>query len=267
MVGLGDRATHGRDAMAQQHQQVGVMHEVLHRRDVGLDIDARRHVGRGLAENEGHVERQHLHLLEPTGTEERDRRVVVHVNDGLDVGPQAHDLPREVVPDAGDARARQDLRARDLRYDEVLRPHLLEADAGMLRVGHAVVAVVGVRGTDHHVAERVVDVAAGRHHAGVAQELLDGTWIEGNGCRHRNLPLLQPASPMRGLLGGPIIARHASLRSTSSIDAPSGPRRKQMRTPGRLSVGSIVNSAPLALSSATRLSRSSTRRPKWSRPW
>src|SRR5262245_1014121 len=65
---------------------------------------------------------------------------------------------------------------------------------------------------------------------------------------------------------GRITAPQVALRSSSSIDTPSGARRKATRTPGRTVVGSRVNSTPLALSSATMASMPLTRRPKWSRP-
>jgi hypothetical protein len=42
-----------------------------------------------------------------------------------------------------------------------------------------------------------------------------------------------------------------ALRSSNSIATFSGPRRKQMRMPGRIAVGSMVKSAPLAFNSAT----------------
>ena len=58
----------------------------------------------------------------------------------------------------------------------------------------------------------------------------------------------------------------AGFRSSTSIETPSGPRTKQMRTPGRACLSSIVNSAPLDLRSATTLSISFTSRPKWSSP-
>src|SRR6516162_9030193 len=58
-----------------------------------------------------------------------------------------------------------------------------------------------------------------------------------------------------------------ALRSSSSIDTPSGARKKATRTPGRTVVGSRVNSAPLALSSATTASMPLTVSPKWSSPW
>jgi hypothetical protein len=45
-----------------------------------------------------------------------------------------------------------------------------------------------------------------------------------------------------------------------------GPRKKQMRNPGRMVRGSMVNSTPLALSSAATASTPLTVRPKWSRP-
>lgn len=42
-----------------------------------------------------------------------------------------------------------------------------------------------------------------------------------------------------------------ALRSSNSIATFSGPRTKQMRIPGRIAVGSMVNSAPLVFNSAT----------------
>jgi hypothetical protein len=61
---------------------------------------------------------------------------------------------------------------------------------------------------------------------------------------------------------------HANFlsRSSSSIEMPCGPRMKQMRTPGRIVVGSLVNSTPLALISAATASMSFTVSPKWSSP-
>src|SRR4051794_29465132 len=55
-------------------------------------------------------------------------------------------------------------------------------------------------------------------------------------------------------------------RSSSSTEMPCGPRMKQMRTPGRMVVGSLVNSTPLALISAATASMSFTVKPKWSSP-
>src|SRR4051794_28710817 len=55
-------------------------------------------------------------------------------------------------------------------------------------------------------------------------------------------------------------------RSKSSTEMPCGPRMKQMRTPGRMVVGSLVNSTPFALISAATASMSLTASPKWSRP-
>nr|GAJ35988.1 hypothetical protein BDOA9_0152000 [Bradyrhizobium sp. DOA9] len=51
-------------------------------------------------------------------------------------------------------------------------------------------------------------------------------------------------------------------RSSSSIEMPSGPRMKQMRTPGRMVVGSRVKATPLALISAATASMSFTVKPK-----
>jgi hypothetical protein len=51
-------------------------------------------------------------------------------------------------------------------------------------------------------------------------------------------------------------------RSSSSTEMPCGPRMKQMRTPGRMVVGSFVNSTPFALISAATASMSFTVSPK-----
>ena len=71
---------------------------------------------------------------------------------------------------------------------------------------------------------------------------------------------------------GPVIKRQhcgillknmsQTLRSSSSIDTPSGARMKQTRTPGRTVVGSRVNSTPLALRSAAMASIPLTESPK-----
>src|SRR5262249_29344483 len=55
---------------------------------------------------------------------------------------------------------------------------------------------------------------------------------------------------------------HTVLRSNSSIEIPCGPRMKQIRTPGRTVVGSLVNSTPLPLSSAATASMPLTVSPK-----
>ena len=58
----------------------------------------------------------------------------------------------------------------------------------------------------------------------------------------------------------------AALRSSSSIWTFCGPRKKAMRTPGRMVFGSTVNSAPFCFSSATTASMPSTRSPICSSP-
>ncbi len=55
-------------------------------------------------------------------------------------------------------------------------------------------------------------------------------------------------------------------RSSSSMEMPCGPRRKQILIPGRGMVGSVVNSTPFFFRSATMASMPVTARPKWSRP-
>src|SRR5262245_45160269 len=57
-------------------------------------------------------------------------------------------------------------------------------------------------------------------------------------------------------------AAHAGVRSSSTLDTPSGVRMKQRRTPGRTVVGSLVNSTPLALRSAAMASMPLTVSPK-----
>ena len=63
-----------------------------------------------------------------------------------------------------------------------------------------------------------------------------------------------------------LLKGQAALRSSSSIWTFCGPRRKAMRTPGRIVFGSTVNSAPFCLSSATTASIPSTRSPRCSSP-
>src|SRR5919201_4284498 len=65
-------------------------------------------------------------------------------------------------------------------------------------------------------------------------------------------------------LASAIASRHAYFgsRSRSSIEIPCGPRMKQMRTPGLIVVGSLVNSTPLPLISAATASMSFTVSPK-----
>jgi hypothetical protein len=55
---------------------------------------------------------------------------------------------------------------------------------------------------------------------------------------------------------------YLSSRSRSSIEMPCGPRRKQMRVPGRMVVTSLVNSTPFAFSSAATASMPLTASPK-----
>ena len=50
---------------------------------------------------------------------------------------------------------------------------------------------------------------------------------------------------------GPNDQNAQALRSSNSMATFSGPRTKQMRMPGRMEVGSMVNSAPFAFNSAT----------------
>src|SRR5262245_55665671 len=60
-----------------------------------------------------------------------------------------------------------------------------------------------------------------------------------------------PAAPLAG--------RHAiGVRSRSSIDTPSGPVTKAIRVTGRIVTGSLLNIAPLDLSSAQTASMFST---------
>ena len=77
------------------------------------------------------------------------------------------------------------------------------------------------------------------------------TTAPAGGCRSR----CSPAASARG-------EAHACLRSSNSIEMPSGPRMKHTRTPGRTVVGSRVNSTPLALRSAAMASMPLTVSPK-----
>ena len=60
----------------------------------------------------------------------------------------------------------------------------------------------------------------------------------------------------------PTSDQYFGSRSNSSIETPSGPRIKQIRTPGRTVVGSRVNSTPFFFSSAATASMPLTVRPK-----
>jgi len=99
---------------------------------------------------------------------ERDARVALPL-----CGP-----PTTLLPDRWrQLRMSDSYACDDMRDDDVLHAHLFERDLGMLGEGHTV-GVIGVRGPDRHIAERVVDVAATRHQTGVAQELFTDAGIE-----------------------------------------------------------------------------------------
>src|ERR1700678_482072 len=78
-------------------------------------------------------------------------------------------------------------------------------------------------------------------------------------------PIGRQGGPWRRFpAGGRTVFHHVYFlsRSSSSIEIPCGPRMKQMRTPGRVVVGSLVNSTPLALISAATASISFTLSPR-----
>lgn len=62
----------------------------------------------------------------------------MHMDGGVDVGPQTQDLAAEIVADAGHAVAPQDAAGRNVGDDDVLELHLLERDFGMLGIGKPV---------------------------------------------------------------------------------------------------------------------------------
>jgi len=109
VIGLGNVAPQRGDAVADQHDGIGVLDEARHRAHIGLDVDMGRHEMHRLAQHERRVERQHVEVVRRArvskGAQERDDGVVVHVDGGADVGPQAQDLTAEIVADAGHALA------------------------------------------------------------------------------------------------------------------------------------------------------------------
>jgi hypothetical protein len=88
--------------------------------------------------------------------------------------------------------------------------------------------------------------------------------VRGSGSRLR--PHTHPLTPTHSPQAGRGRNRQAALRSSNSIWTFCGPRRKAMRTPGRIVFGSTVNSAPFCFSSSTTLSMPSTRSPICSSP-
>jgi hypothetical protein len=151
-----------------------------------------RAIVRGFAEDEGHVEGEHLHLAEGARAEEGNSSVIVYMDDRADVGSQPKNLAAEVVTNAGRTRAIDHSACGNLGDDNVLHPHLLEGGLGMLGVSDAM-RVIWMGGPDRHVAKCVVDVAAIGDEACVTQELLTDLGIEMHRDRHSASSLTRAA--------------------------------------------------------------------------
>ena len=113
------------------------------------------------------------------------------VDHRADVGPEAQDLPVQVVADAGHRLADQQPAGRDIGHHDVVEGHLFERDLGVLGVGDAV-REAGRANPDRHVAEGVVDIAPPGDHPGIAEKQLTGCPVERHiGC-HGDLPSRAP---------------------------------------------------------------------------
>ena len=132
---------------------------------------------RRLAHDRRELERHDLQLLEGARCEERDRLVVVDVDDAVDVGAEAEDLAVELMADAGHLVSVEEGAPRDVGDHHVFEGYLFEGDLGGLRVDHAV-GERRVRDADRNVAKCVVDVPARNHHARVLQQEIPDPLVE-----------------------------------------------------------------------------------------
>src|SRR4249919_546085 len=79
-----------------------------------------------------------------------------------------------------------------------------------------------------------------------------------------SIKAIRPPSPMIFMSSPEVLRGHAprqeyfGSRSSSSIEMPCGPRRKQIFMPGRGECGSLVNSTPFFLRSAAIVSKAET---------
>ncbi len=202
MIGLGHRAPEGRHAVALHDDRVRRPDEIRHRADVLLHIEVGGDdVGRP-GHHVGKLQRQHAQLLERAGREQRDRLVVMDVDDRVDVGPQPQDLPVQVVTDARRHRPVQQRRRGDVGDHHVVEGHLLERDLGVLGVGDAV-GEIGMGHPEGEVAERVVDIAARHDHAGVAQQQVADVVVEPHRGHERPLDVKGPARRRARLIWRP----------------------------------------------------------------
>ena len=120
---------------------------------------------------------------------------------GIDVGPQPQNLAREVVSDTGRARAMEQPAGRHIGDHDVLDAHFLERDTGVLGISEPM-REIGMPGAHHHIAERVVDVAAGGQPMRIADELGADGRIEMDGIGHENLRIsLAPTQVRRSEAG------------------------------------------------------------------
>ena len=63
VIGLGDVAAECGEAVADQHDEVGILDEAGDGADIGLDIDMRRHEVHRLSQHEGRIERPDLEFV------------------------------------------------------------------------------------------------------------------------------------------------------------------------------------------------------------
>src|SRR5450759_1540287 len=103
----------------------------------------------------------------------------------------------------------------------------------------------------------------GRRRAGGDSGRLRWLSADGRNARER---IAARRPPGRGRLITARVQEYFGSRSSSSIEMPCGPRRKQIFLPGRGECGSLVNSTPFFLRSAAMASMPETARPKWSSP-
>src|SRR5262245_19028124 len=183
----------------------------------------RGHVVGRLAQNKGHVERQHLDLAKAARSEEGDGGIIVHVDDRADVWAQPQNLAVEIVANAGHARAVEQPAAGNVSDDDIGQPHHYERDFRVLGVGDPV-RVVMLRNPDGQIAERVVHIAAARHETRVAQKLFADLRVEVHRGRHGFAPWLGSASQQKGAEARLHMKVREGWQRASSNARPGSPR-------------------------------------------
>ena len=158
-----------RDAVVLHQDRVRIRDEVLEGADVQLHVDLRGQAVGRLGHDGRKFQRHDLELLDGARREERDDLVVMDVDDAVDVGAEAKDLPVQLMADAGHLAAVEERARRHIGDHDVLERQLLEGDLRGLRIDDTV-RERRVGDADRDVAEGVVDVAAGDDHPRVLQE-------------------------------------------------------------------------------------------------